>query len=101
MALVPSVRCHLLARLCVPEDGRSQNLMDLREPKRRAEDDEDVIEKVLYLNPVAGRATAWRKTKYLLPEPPARGSSGAVLYADAKIQGGNLSGLQLDAEFSI
>lgn len=88
---------HVLARLCVARSGYFQNHTVLRKPKRRAEDDEDVIEQVLYLNPVAGRATAWRKTKYRLPEAQA----ALCYFADAKIQGGNSFGLQLDAEFSI
>jgi hypothetical protein len=40
-------------------------------PKWCVEDDEEVIEKALYLSPVAGRATACGKAKYLFSVPPA------------------------------
>lgn len=69
-------------------------------PKWCVEDDEDVIEKALYLHPVAGRATTCRKAKYLFSVPLARGSSCAVFFAGVEIQDDSPCGLQLDAEFS-
>lgn len=64
------------------------------------EDDEEVIEKALYMGPVAGRVTTCRKAKYLFSVPPARGSSRAVFFAGAKIQDDSSCGLQFDVEFS-
>lgn len=100
MALAPSVRWPCSGAFARARSCHFQKNMPPEKPKWCVEDDEEVIEKALYLDPVAGLATTCRKAKYLFSVPPARGSSRAVLSAGAKIQDDSPYGLQFDVEFS-
>ena len=80
--------------------GYFQNHTALGKPKRRVEDDEDVIEKVPYLYPVAGLATGCRWGKVTFPCHQPSDRDALCFFADAKIQGSKRAALQFDAEFS-
>lgn len=97
---MPSVRWPCSGAFARARSCHFQKNMPLEKPKWCVEDDEEMIEKARYLRPVAGRATTCRKAKCLFSVPPARGSSCAEFFADAKNQDDSPCGLQLDAEFS-
>lgn len=100
MALVPFVRWPCFGAFARARSCHFQKNMPPGKPKWCVEDDEEGIEKALYLHPIAGRATTCGKAKYLSSVPPAQGSSCAAFFAHAKIQDGGPCGLQLDVEFS-
>lgn len=63
LASVPSVRWPCSGAFTRARSGYFQNYMPLGKPKRRVEDDEEVIEKAPYLCPVAGLVTRCGREK--------------------------------------